>query len=648
MTVAAESSREEPPPEDAVPEVVRGTGAYAVAWRQFKKDRVAVVALISLIALGAVSLTSPLLANNKPVVCKYQGELHWPAFQDYIDENFPIPFGVDWLRTTDLFSPKYPEIEKQAGWSVPNWVEIRREIDRGEAEGWYVSAPVPYYYKQNSSAIKLLPGEFLAHLELPSVAGDAFDDEDDILEFVPGREAGREMGIIRRRLPEGRSTRAKLSFDEDREVWLVLDASELSWKRPDREWTSFRPKVGEATLFDVGYRSRDFSRAAYAAWEWRDAYGLSRVAEDLDDPVARDDATALRLARRWRYRNAESRFHADRVGGPLEAEDVAWTEVAGFPAVRLEAEVDRREGVVKTVVRLVVTVDRVLILATSAPEARFEAVDAAVLESVAVEVPSDDTMVEGEQVVGRERLSPGDEVSLSGLTATYYPQTPFYMGTDDSGRCVLSRLVHGTVIAGSVGIISVGIYVFIGIIVGALAGYFRGWTDLVISRVIEVVICFPTLFLIILVAGFWQKKSIYLIMVTLGLIRWTGVARLVRGEFLKVMSEDYVNAARALGLSDTRIIFRHILPNSIAPVFVSASFGVAGAILVESSLSFLGFGVAPPTASWGEILGQGQRYVNENLYHLVWAPGICIFFTVTMFNLVGEGLRDALDPKLRT
>ena len=223
----------------------------------------------------------------------------------------------------------------------------------------------------------------------------------------------------------------------------------------------------------------------------------------------------------------------------------------------------------------------------------------------------------------------------------------FHLGTDDSGRDVASRLIHGTVIAGSVGLISVGIYVFIGIVVGALAGFFRGWVDLALSRVIEVVICFPTLFLIMMVVSFWRSQSIYLIMITLGLIRWTGVARLVRGEFLKIMSEEYVAAAKSLGLSTPRIIFRHILPNAISPVFVSASFGVAGAILVESSLSFLSFGVAPPAPSWGEMLNQGKAYINEGLWHLVWMPGIAIFVTVTMFNLVGEGLRDALDPKLR-
>jgi peptide/nickel transport system permease protein len=272
---------------------------------------------------------------------------------------------------------------------------------------------------------------------------------------------------------------------------------------------------------------------------------------------------------------------------------------------------------------------------------------ASLRDSLVITAPKGTTRVNDQPMRGRRVLETGDALDLSGARATFVNLPPYMLGTDDSGRCVLSRLIHGTVIAGSVGVVSVGIYMVIGVILGALAGYYRGWVDMLISRVIEVVICFPTLFLIIMVVGVLQEPSIYYIMITLGLIRWTGVARLVRGEILKTMSEEYVSAAKALGLPTARIIFRHILPNSIAPVFVSASFGVAGAILIESSLSFLGFGVAPPTASWGEILRQGRNYVNEGMYHLVWAPGICIFVTVTMFNIVGEGLRDALDPKLR-
>lgn len=224
--------------------------------------------------------------------------------------------------------------------------------------------------------------------------------------------------------------------------------------------------------------------------------------------------------------------------------------------------------------------------------------------------------------------------------------TKHWWGTDDLGRDVVSRMIYGTIVSMTVGILSVSIYCLLGIIIGALAGYFGGWVDLIISRIIEIVICFPTLFLILAIAAVFGN-SIYFIILALGLIRWTGPARLIRGEFLKAKTADYATAAKSLGLSPTRIIFRHLTPNCLAPVLVTATFGVAGAILIESSLSFLGFGVAPPMASWGEIGQQGREYVSEGLWHLILLPGIATFIAVTAFNLVGEGIRDAMDPRLK-
>ena len=221
-----------------------------------------------------------------------------------------------------------------------------------------------------------------------------------------------------------------------------------------------------------------------------------------------------------------------------------------------------------------------------------------------------------------------------------------WLGTDGQGRDVLARLIHGTIISLSVGVVAVSIYALIGLVLGALAGYFGGWIDVVLSRFTEIVICFPSFFLIITVIAF-LPRSIYNIMVVIGLTSWPGIFRLVRGEVLKVKEMEYCVSARALGASWIRIVARHVVPNSIAPVFVTATFGVASAILIENALSFLGFGVAPPTASWGEIVSQGRSYVGEGLYYLVFAPGLAIFVTVTAFNLVGQALRDAMDPRLR-
>lgn len=225
------------------------------------------------------------------------------------------------------------------------------------------------------------------------------------------------------------------------------------------------------------------------------------------------------------------------------------------------------------------------------------------------------------------------------------PNAQHWFGTDDLGRDVLSRMIYGSRVSLSVGFVAVGIYVVIGIILGALAGYYGGWIDVLISRAIEVMLCFPTFFLILAVLAF-VGPSIYNIMIVIGVTQWTGIARLVRGEFLKFKNREFVLGARQIGASDLRIIFKYLLPNSIAPVLVSASFGVASAILTESSLSFLGFGVPPQVPSWGSILSQAQSFMDV-AWWLTFAPGLALFITITAYNLVGEGLRDAIDPRLK-
>jgi peptide/nickel transport system permease protein len=231
------------------------------------------------------------------------------------------------------------------------------------------------------------------------------------------------------------------------------------------------------------------------------------------------------------------------------------------------------------------------------------------------------------------------------LARLQQPNTAHWLGTDDRGRDVLSRLIWGTRISMSVGFIAVGIAVTIGIVIGAIAGFYSGVVDMFVQRLMEIMMCFPTFILILSLIAF-LPPSIYNIMIIIGITGWTGSARLIRGEFLRLRESDYATAARATGLSDRRIMFRHLLPNALSPVLVSATFGIAGAILTESALSFLGFGVPPPTASWGELLSQSQRYVDRAWWLIIF-PGAAIFVTMTAFNLVGEGLRDAMDPRLR-
>jgi peptide/nickel transport system permease protein len=224
------------------------------------------------------------------------------------------------------------------------------------------------------------------------------------------------------------------------------------------------------------------------------------------------------------------------------------------------------------------------------------------------------------------------------------PTHPHYLGTDDLGRDVLSRMIHGARVSLAVGLLATLIAVIVGSFFGAIAGYYGGAADWIVSRTIEIVLCFPFLFLGI-VALF--KPSMMTIMIALGLTSWTSEARYVRGEFLRIREAEFAQAARASGARDGRIIFRHLLPNALAPVFVSASFGVAAAILTESALSFLGLGVPLPTASWGSILSAAGEHLDY-AWWLVLFPGMAIFTTVAAFNIVGERLREALDPRSET
>ena len=197
-----------------------------------------------------------------------------------------------------------------------------------------------------------------------------------------------------------------------------------------------------------------------------------------------------------------------------------------------------------------------------------------------------------------------------------------------------------------VGFVAVGIAVAIGTLLGAVAGYYGGWVDGLIMRFVDIMLCFPAFFLILAVVALLEP-SIWNIMVVIGLTSWMGVARLVRAEFLSLKEREFVLAARSQGASDLRIIFSHILPNALGPVFVAAILGIGAAILTESALSFLGIGVQPPTPSWGNMLTAGKDNI-EIAYWLSLFPGLAILITVLGYNLLGEGLRDALDPRLRT
>ncbi|HEY7490380.1 MAG TPA: ABC transporter permease [Candidatus Tectomicrobia bacterium] len=224
------------------------------------------------------------------------------------------------------------------------------------------------------------------------------------------------------------------------------------------------------------------------------------------------------------------------------------------------------------------------------------------------------------------------------------PSRQHWLGTDKLGRDVMAGIIHGARISLSIGFVSVGIAVCIGVTLGAMAGYFGGWIDLLISRLFELMLAIPTFFLLITIAATLQPNIFYT-MIIIGLTGWVGIARFTRNEFLKVRTLDYVTAAVALGVPTPRMVVRHILPNALAPVLVSVVLGIAAAILTESSLSFLGIGVPADLVTWGSILNEARS--NSFAWWLAVFPGAAIFLAVVAYYLVGEGLRDALDPRLR-
>ena len=242
-------------------------------------------------------------------------------------------------------------------------------------------------------------------------------------------------------------------------------------------------------------------------------------------------------------------------------------------------------------------------------------------------------------------LSPYDPGQIDVQQVLQEPTWEHPFGTDPLGRDVLSRMIYGSRISLMVGFVAVGISTLTGIFLGSLAGFYGRWIDNLIMRFVDVVLCFPTFFLILAVIALLEP-SIWNIMVVIGITSWMGVARLVRAEFLSLKERDFTVAERALGAKDFRIIFRHILPNALAPVLVSATLGVAGAILTESALSFLGIGVQPPTPSWGNILTAGKDNIDI-AWWLSLYPGMAILITVLGYNLLGEGIRDSIDPRLK-
>lgn len=247
--------------------------------------------------------------------------------------------------------------------------------------------------------------------------------------------------------------------------------------------------------------------------------------------------------------------------------------------------------------------------------------------------------------VGASWVAPRDPLYIDmGHKFARPGEAGFLLGADELGRDVLSRLLHAGRVSLAVGLVTALIAVLVGSVLGGVAGYYGGAADAVIMRLADVLLSMPAIFLLLALSAF-LRPSVFTITLIIGLNSWMSVARLVRGQILTLKEQEFVIAARAIGASDRRLIFRQLLPNAVPPVLIAATLTVAMAILLESSLSYLGYGIQPPTASWGNMLNNAQTYVLYAPWVAVY-PGLMITVTVLSFNFAGDGLRDALDPRL--
>jgi len=236
-----------------------------------------------------------------------------------------------------------------------------------------------------------------------------------------------------------------------------------------------------------------------------------------------------------------------------------------------------------------------------------------------------------------------------GLTMQGMPvgsNSEFWLGTDPLGRDMLSRLMYGARVSLTVGVLANGFALVLGVIFGLTAGYFRGWIETLLMRMTDVMMAFPIFLFAIALSTAINKTSIWVLVLVIGIVYWTPMTRVIHGEVLSIREKEFVDAARLTGCTSPRILFRHILPHLVAPIIVYTSLGIATTILFESTLSYIGLGVQPPTPSWGQMISEGQPYYLS-APHLVLYPGLCIMITVLAFNLVGDGLRDAFDPRQR-
>jgi len=611
--------------------------AESIVWRQFRKRKIGMVSLGVILCLFAIAVYAPLLANHNPLALYtthakvyayyYAGlkAVHETASAGLAEQDQLIQQRKEALKTYATEREALKSLTTQYNSAGDRYDGARNKVNRTQDRIEEIDELTEEYESEGKST------------KLPALK----KEKEALLKIKPGysdelKEAGAEKSKVKRSIDEHRGsqdqanqtvlqTNYRLNFDLHRKA-IGVNLHQMKFPVDD---ATDRALTAVAERYEEIYNRLPNGEGPTLQRE------LGAIWQTVETTLA-PEKVAQHIIHRWTFPALDALDWMDRFF------------MIGYPLLLLSILFRRKLGGT-FFTRTVAVAALALALGTGSgalsaelPARNFkmillENVTAGDTDTMAVMAPVPYGMNENRIEEKLQRPSfVTDEIGRRSL---------HWLGTDDSGRDVLSRMIWGARVSLSVGFVAVTLYLMIGIFVGSLAGYFGGKVDMLLSRIIEIVICFPRFFLILTVIAF-IGPSIYNIMIVIGLTAWPGIARLTRGEFLRLRNQEFILAARAGGISTFSIMFKHVLPNALTPVMVAAAFGFAGSILTESGLSFLGFGVQEPFPSWGQMLSNSQS--NPFLYWWMFVvPGCALFLTVTFYNLAGNTFRDAADPRLR-
>lgn len=570
----------------------------------FRKNRSARVALWISGAMLAVAIVTPLLANDRPYA--FKGSLPGEYRKSFLAATRGAPAGL---------------------YGLP--ARLRGETERFENK----SASLNDFFKSlHDHEARAVYDSFHRLLQIaegdPSIRGPWASRDVPLAEVFPKLKP--------QELPPWEAALARVRADLPAVYAAKLGELLTAFRTKIDELADQREPELAARAAELDRKLREAVGADYLASKGERRPAIQAVVDEIKAAFDPEKAT---LAERWRFPlfaslDALDAFFISALGcGVLVFGPLTWWRL------RRIRPIERR-----WLLSWVLTLGPALLaslLWAAVREARFE--------SVSYKKGAEDKSIVMSSAAWPPVRYRYDEVPEDQSERLVPPSAKHPFGTDFMGRDLLSRMLWGSRVSLSIGFVATLIALSIGVVLGALAGFFRGWIDIALSRFIEIMICFPRFFIILAVVAF-LPPNIFYVMLALGIFGWMGIARLQRGEFLRLRNQEFVTAAQALGASSNRMMFRHLLPNGVGPVLVSASFGIATAMLTESGLSFLGLGVQEPATSWGQILYTGRSEVLQGMEKW-WSftiPGAAIFIAVTCYNLVGDGIRDAVDPRLKT